>query len=370
MTRSTSSTKHAKTDLEGVDDLTLTVRDEVYPDAVVKISRDQYSLFEIKRMVEDTRELQLDPDFQRLKVWKPDQRRELIESILMGIPIPVVYVFENENGIKQIVDGKQRISTVIDFINDQFVLANLKMLPSFNGKKFTELDPIYKSKVERYQILFYVIEPPTPERVKYDIFDRVNRGGTQLNNQEMRNALYGGASTKLIKDLSKLPAFKQATGHAIKATRMKDQYIILRFIGFYLLRNNKIQFDYKSNIDDFLAAVMLHLNQQTKPGLIELTTLFEQAMMACFSVFVEDGFRFTDSNINRRPVNMALFESLTYFFTLVSIEKCEIDSLRSKLLELKTIFDHSDYFAGRVDSSLSVNYRFNAVENLAKEMQC
>ena len=67
---------------------------------------------------------------------------------------------------------------------------------------------------------------------------------------------------------------------------------------------------------------------------------------------------------------MALFESLTYFFTLVSIEKCEIDSLRSKLLELKTIFDHSDYFAGRVDSSLSVNYRFNAVENLAKEMQC
>jgi predicted ATPase len=78
---------------------------EVYPDAVIKVSRDQYSAFEVKRMVEETKELVLAPDFQRRKVWGTEQKQELIESLLMGIPIPVIYVFENELGIKQMVDS-------------------------------------------------------------------------------------------------------------------------------------------------------------------------------------------------------------------------------------------------------------------------
>ena len=84
--------------------------EEIYPDAVIKVSRDQYSTFEIKRMIEETEELILAPEFQRNSVWKIEQKRELIESLLMGIPIPVIYVFENEQGIKQMVDGRQRTS--------------------------------------------------------------------------------------------------------------------------------------------------------------------------------------------------------------------------------------------------------------------
>ncbi|WP_269746594.1 DUF262 domain-containing protein [Desulfogranum mediterraneum] len=73
-----------------------------------------------------------------------EQKRELIESVLMGIPLPVVYVFENENGQKQVVDGRQRISTLISFfLDNEFVLAKLKMLPRFDGKKFNDLEPIF-----------------------------------------------------------------------------------------------------------------------------------------------------------------------------------------------------------------------------------
>ena len=88
--------------------------EEIYPDAIIKVSRDQYSTFEIKRMIEETKELILAPEFQRNSVWKIEQKRELIESLLMGIPIPVIYVFENEQGIKQMVDGRQRTSAIID----------------------------------------------------------------------------------------------------------------------------------------------------------------------------------------------------------------------------------------------------------------
>jgi len=78
---------------------------EVYPDAVVKISRDQYSVFEIKRMAEkEPVELIVAPEFQRREVWTLEQKRELIESVLMGIPLSVVYVFENENGLKSLPD--------------------------------------------------------------------------------------------------------------------------------------------------------------------------------------------------------------------------------------------------------------------------
>ncbi|MFA7192988.1 MAG: DUF262 domain-containing protein, partial [Bacilli bacterium] len=99
---------------------------DVYPDAVVKISRDQYSIFEIRRMVVETKEFVLDPEFQRNNVWRLSQERELVESVLMGIPIPVIYVFENDEGIKQVVDGRQRINAFVRFLDNQFTLDGLK----------------------------------------------------------------------------------------------------------------------------------------------------------------------------------------------------------------------------------------------------
>jgi len=150
-----------------------------------------------------------------------------------------------------VVDGRQRIHAIVRYLDDEYSLDNLKMLPRFNTKRFSDLEPLYQSKIERYQIPVYVIEPPTPERVKYDIFDRVNRGGTPLNNQEMRNALYSGQSTRLLRELSKSVEFQRATGGGIKSKRMRDQYIILRFIAFYLWRKREFDFHYKSNPDDF-----------------------------------------------------------------------------------------------------------------------
>ncbi|EBD1720887.1 DUF262 domain-containing protein, partial [Campylobacter coli] len=233
---------------------------DIYPLEKIRIEKGRMSLFEIKRRIEKG-DIQIDPDFQREDVWVYKQKYELIESVLMGIPIPVFYFFENKEGKIQVVDGRQRITTFIEFMDNKFELKQLNIIKNIIGKKFSNLDKIQQRKIEDYQIDTYIIQPPTPEQVKFDIFDRVNRGGTRLNNQEMRNALYQGNSTELINELSKEECFKKATAYSIKSNHMKDRYIILRFIGFYIYyskTNNNIE--YKGNIDDFLSEIMLFLN--------------------------------------------------------------------------------------------------------------
>lgn len=89
-------------------------------------------------------------------------------------------------------------------------------------------------------VTFLCDSTPTPEYVKFNIFERVNRSGINLNKQEMRHALYQGKATKLIKDLAEHESFRLATGNGVKSERMRDRYLVLRFVGFYLLVTNQM----------------------------------------------------------------------------------------------------------------------------------
>ncbi|EDW9991545.1 DUF262 domain-containing protein, partial [Salmonella enterica] len=238
-------------------------------DTEVRIAKEQSSVFELLRR-EARGQLVLAPEFQRKVVWERKRQSELVESILMGIPIPLIYLFEDENGVRQIIDGKQRISALKLYVNDEFPLTGLTMLPELCGMKFSEIPPILQAKLEDCQLHSYVIQPPTPEYVKFNIFERVNRGGINLNKQEMRHALYQGKVTKLIQELTESREFFLATGGGIKSDRMRDRYLMLRFISFYLLRKGLMTgVDFRSDIDTFLASSMKFLNTRADDELIK-----------------------------------------------------------------------------------------------------
>lgn len=356
-------------ELEGEETLdpSLQEYDSIYPLSNIRIEKSRMSLYEIKRRIE-RKDIETAPDFQRESVWRQKQKSELIESVLMGIPIPVFYFFEKKDGKIQIVDGKQRISTFMDFMNDQFDLKQLNIIKSIRGKKFSSLELIQQRKIEDYQIDAYIIQPPTPEQVKFNIFDRINRGGTSLNNQEMRNALYQGRSTELINKLSQEQTFKKATANSIPSKRMKDRYIILRFIGFYMYFSKiNCDFKYEGNIDEFLSKVMVFLNGTNDTYLCgELERLFKEVMNFAHTQYGEDIFRFNNPNgSNKRPINMALFESLSYFFALC------IDHNKTPTKEdvdrLKGIFDKSGKFIRGIDSVASVEYRFMEIRKFLKD---
>lgn len=353
--------------------------DEVYP-AEVRVSRAQFSCSHVKVMVEKRHELEISPEFQRNNVWSNPQKSELVESILMGIPIPVIYLFEDRDGSKQIVDGKQRLTTIIDFQNDKFALNGLHVMPSFNSKRFSDLPPKMQGSFEDYQLSFYIIQPPTPERVKYDIFDRVNRGGTQLTHQEMREALYVGESTKLLKELRiENGSFLNATGNSISDKRKKDTYLILRSIAFMLLwgysdrvkkLNNDKVIGYKSDIDDFLANTMIFLNKRADDNIrTEIKQKFLFSMDSVYEILGPDGFRFdNEEGAYRRPISMPLFETLTYVFSYPIVNK-NPEKTRKIVNERKREWDKSGSFNGsNVDSMTKVVERKELIDEILKEL--
>jgi len=368
--------KNTQTDSLDVENADLSISDNVsdsiYPNAEVRVEKAQFSIHHLYTLCRKREELILDPDFQRSDVWKPKQKAELIESILMGIPIPLMYLFEDKHGKKQVVDGRQRITAILDFFEDKTKLNNLKILHQLNGCCFKDLDPKLQGIFEDYQLFFYIIQPPTPERVKYDIFDRVNRGGTSLNKQEMRNALYRGKSTDLLDRLCQSDEFLNATG-SINKERMRDRYVALRAIAFLMLRKGELtntgSLEYKGDIDDFLARFMIYINEEAPDELIDkYEKLFKEAMRASYEILGENGFRFQGGEV-RRPINMPLLEALVYLFSYPIDLFIDIQSLIFAITDVKKEFDCSKYFGGNIDSTTSVAYRFDTIDNLIKKEQ-
>lgn len=346
---------------------------EVYPTAV-NVTKDDSSVFELKRQY-DRKRIELSPSYQRESVWSKKQKSELIESILMGIPLPIMYFFQDNQGIKQVVDGKQRLTTLFDFLDNRFSLSELTVMPELKGKKFDDLDGLYQGKIEDYKLSINVIKPPTPDRIKFDIFDRVNRGGTRLNNQEMRNAIYQGEATKLLDRLKDNEDFKNATDNSVRSKVMKDRYMILRFIAFYLWKEKLLTtkngefIDYKSDIDSFLGKTMEFLNFTSSEMIMDIENIFKKAMSNSYNILGSNGFRVSTyyHESYKRPVNMALFEVLSYLMTKIDLEDKEV--LLDKITRLINEDEFYESITTPVDSAVKVNKRFDYIDKLIMEIQ-
>jgi hypothetical protein len=354
--------------------------DGVYPDAVLNIARDSASVFQLKRKWEkEPSMLNLAPDFQRNLVWQPKQKSELIESILMGIPLPLIYVKEDERGVYIIVDGKQRLSTLFEFINNEFALTNLSILKDKNGCRFEDLTPMEQNKIEDCSLTLHVIKAPTSDRVTFDLFDRVNRGGTRLNNQEMRNALYQGHATDLINRLAQKPEFIDATENTLQDNNhMKDRYLVLRFVAFYMWQkgitkdvDTNEQLEYKSNLEDFLGKTMRFLNRlDSKNDLFkELESKFTKAMKLALQLIPLGGFRLPSVSGKRRPINMAFFESFSYLLSNLTGDEEQLkDKIKQVYRDLMEETQYIDTLTHSVDSGLQTDERYKIINKYIRDL--
>jgi predicted transcriptional regulator len=329
-----------------------------YVDTIVKIDKVQYSLYELKRKYDERKDIILNPNFQRGEAWKTDkQKSELIESVLMGVPIPLFYFFETKSGVMEVVDGRQRITTFIDFFNNKFPLTYLPYLSNLNTKYFKDLEPRLQAKIEDYQIMINIIQPPTPERMKFDIFNRINRGGTELNHQEMRNALYQGHATKLLKELSEEDIFQKATDNKLDTMTMTDKEWILRVFYIYLLKIKHWKFSYLYDINQCLDETMKYLNKfDNYEDLDDLKSDFIMTMRFFYQMFGVDGFKFSKNE----ELNINLFETLVYLYMI--LDENSQENLKIRIEDLKDDFKEMDDF---FSLDLKENqFRFEMVEDL------
>ena len=315
-------------------------------------------------------EIDLSPEFQRSFVWKTERQSRLIESLLLRIPIPVFYVSADDKENWSVVDGVQRITTFGAYMNDKFRLNKLEYLYKFDDLPYSKLPRPMQRRINETQLIVNVIEPGTPEDVKFNIFRRINTGGITLNGQEIRNALHHDPVRSYLKKLAATEEFLKATDYSIRAQRMADRECVLRFLAFYI--DPWEEYD-ANDLDGHLSGTMIKINEMTPAQRNAIAEVFKKSMRAARNLFGPDAFRkrYTPSD-PRRPVSKALFEAWS-----VQLARCSPEQISRLVNKRKEVIDrfislmnNDPEFEKAISYSTGipkrVKERFGAIEKLVK----
>lgn len=278
----------------------------------------------IKRIMHT--EIEFDSSFQRKAgLWTKKQKSQLIESMLLRIPLPAFYFDASDDDKWLIIDGLQRLGTIKEYVVEQsFALIGMEFLKDFDGLRYDELPRAMQRRIEETNVNAYLVNPITPKNVKFNIFKRINTGGLVLEPQEIRNALYQGQATEFISKLAGLSSFTEATDGSIKSERMQDREFCLRFVAF-----TELPWDtYTGNMDEFLNQAMEYLSRAQQPKLDFIEKNFKRAMDSNKALFGNNAFRKMFEDGRRRPVNKALFEGWSSL--VVGLNKDQLDKLLTK----------------------------------------
>lgn len=181
----------------------------------------------------------LQPDFQRQFVWDTAKASRLIESALLSVPLPIVYLAEEKDSSESVIDGQQRLTSFFSFIDGKFPngrsfrLTGLKVFPELNKKTYSEINESLQDRIRYYQVRTVTIRHDSDSDIKFDIFQRLNTGAVPLNEMELRNCVYHGEYIKLLKALAAESDFMYLMGLSKPDTRMRDVELVLRFAAFY-----------------------------------------------------------------------------------------------------------------------------------------
>lgn len=318
----------------------------------------------------------LEPSFQREYVWNKPKKQQLIDSILLGIPIPTFYFSIDKNGNLLVVDGKQRINSILEFLEGKLSLpSSYRFLcldkDSKHDVHFKELESRVKRKFEDYPLTCYLVDSSVIPRFQNEIFMRVNRGGERLTIQEIRNASNVGKVTYL---LNKISDNKELRIVPIK--RKKDQYLVLRFLAYYLIHNNEsfmsiynFDSDY-DGIDNLLDRVMKFINIISDSEVNKLYSLYESCIQISKRMFELKSYK-EFSRKDSNAVNMIIFES--WLFLISSFEKSVIETNLDLFFDfyIKFIDDENfeDNILYRRDSKEKLTWRFSYIEKFIKDIK-
>ncbi len=251
----------------------------------------------------------LSPYYQRYDgIWSTKDKSLFIESIILNIPIPSIYLSEDSKGNLIVIDGRQRLSTLFEYMDEKkgFKLQGLSILKELNGCKFSKLTgdkEKYKSKIEDRSLHIAKLRYGTDDTFIIETFERVNTKGAKLNAQEIRNAIHHGKSTDLLNDISD---YYCGTNKILDKKRMKDKYIVLRYFAmqhyYNCLKENKT-IEFKS-ISDYLSKTMIRLNSLNDNDIENIKKNFIEIYDRAKRIFKECAFRLDE----KLPINMILFE--------------------------------------------------------------
>jgi hypothetical protein len=336
---------------------------------IVVASRD-WTVETIVRQVEQEH-IDLDPAFQRRNAWRDHRRSRLIESFILGFPVPQLVLAENprSRGKFIVIDGKQRLMTIAGLYLsaysdywDQPRFSGLGVLTDLNGialKAFLEDSQYAKERRElgNADIRTTVISGFTHEDVLYDIFYRINTGSVPLSSQELRQVLNRGEFSKYLLQITSYPnPLWEVLGIDAPDTRLRDVELLLRLIALQCFSTL-----YEGNMKLFLDNSMKSLNKDwsnRKSEVEDLTEQIFQATQSAIKVFGSEVGRKYKRGQYVRSLNRALFEVQAYYFSLPKVRSAAVRNRSEVVAAAKDLFADSEFMASIESTTKSIqNYR-------------
>ncbi|MCT9288085.1 DUF262 domain-containing protein [Acinetobacter baumannii] len=308
------------------------------------------------------KEIEIQPEYQRKdRIWDDKRKSRLIESILMGLPLPIFYFGERiKNDHWIVIDGLQRLTTIQDFMKGDFSLKLDEDSPllHLNGKTYRDFDRKEARSIREYEITAYVIDVNEEydnnggeDRFIIELFHRINTYGVRLSEQEIRSAINFGTSVYYLKFLASSKTFIKATAGIVNPQRQKDVELCLTAMAFMIFGYK----DFNTNsYNSFLSSAMKWINEQSfkkveidghedyqsdSVVINQLTQRFESSLNLCIELFGEYAFKKTRDLSKKTPVSKQLFEVLVTIFSNIT------EAQREKIINNKNIFVDTLYTA-------------------------
>lgn len=347
----------------------------------------------------------LNPEYQRRKRWTNKQKSLLIESFIINVPIPPIFLYEVEYAVYEVMDGLQRLTAIYDFYTEKFALENLEYWKELEGRKYSDLPENVKAGIDRRYLSSIILLEETAknkeeaENLKQIVFERLNSGGEKLTPQETRNALYSGrfnqmcvklAENEYFRKMWNLPLEKEVEELLLKSEeelketsyttndirsyrKMDDVELVLRFFAYRHIEK------LTSPVEKFLDNFLKNANNFSNETIEELQKLFIDTIELTYNILGEKAFALPqkeNSQEYKSPTKtiydsmmQAFAQNINYKDTFLEKKDLLVSTLYKDVVALnRTDKDKNPYlFDGRYNNRKDVIVRIEYYHNFLQQ---
>lgn len=354
----------------------------------VKTQNVEYDLETLIKRI-DQKTIKLDPDYQRRHRWSTETSSRLIESLILNIPIPVIFISQDvdvddevtDSARYTVIDGQQRLTAIFEFMKNKLSLTGLETLHELNGLYYRDLPPFLTRRLEERTIKCLRIDSTVDAQVKFDIFERLNTGSIRLESQELRNVTARGPFNDVLKELAKIEAFRKLIQvdirHPEESTKVKKMEDVELALRFFALRNEGYK-KIKKGFKDFLTTSQYNFNQLNSEEIAKLGDDFKVYINFIFEVMGNQAFS-KWRNDSGSMKKMSNFNAAVYDAILIGIASTfspndlqkHKEELAIKLgearLDIFSIPEFFDSVSGSVNDLTKVETRISLFSNYLKK---
>ncbi len=348
----------------------------------VKTQTIEYDLETLVKKVQKN-VIKLDPDYQRRHRWDNETSSRLIESLILNIPIPIVYlsydidVDTNEEGARfSVIDGQQRLTAIVNFFEDKFALEELDILTDLDGFKYSDLPPFLLRRLEERTIKCLRIDSTVDPQVKFDIFERLNSGSVKLESHELRNAVLRGPFNDMCKKLSGDVDFRKLVqigseepSKNAKVQKMEDVELVLRFFALIEDRYKTYKKTKENQFKDFLSDYLVDANKLSADQIEKKARLFRETMKFIITHFGEAAFakyKYVNKQMKKQSsFNAAVYDALTVAIAS-DVNLRNPKNIKKKAADFLSLFKNPDFHEKLSGSILDTTKLIGRIDSARK----